>query len=519
MRRIVIALAVVVLTSISALADSLPDEVVRLVNEYWRTKDPSLLTDLTGSANVSKYLFSRGTEQLNLRDLRHDLQASSLSTSSGSTSIVARTAATDFISAAIESGAVTRKTDEKSATFGFNALPIYQLMSRRMPTGCGTINESCRSGVGLYIRGLSGSVTIDTTSTTTPIPANLASLLGVSGAAFLSTGKNLRALSARYEFFVRERDSEKERKALETAAEALRPNATAFLPKLNDLLMALDSKLGIRAASGWQKETLDELNTAESVSRFREILLTRYRVAYQIVAGSPEMQALQAAANGPRLDYIKKQNELLAALLYRKAFTLDYVHQRPSEQPWLHEFRVVVATPLGRKDMQKLATDRDSAVPDVMLTLNGGVSLYNHIPAPTATTTFGRVKSAQTSLALDWSPSAWGTVRPTYTVAYYFQYMVENGVLEFNQEALTPGGSAIPIKLPAAEVLNTKGPIHVGQIRLSIPIGSSGISFPAAVSYSSRAELITGRSFWQGHLGVTYDLSRLKSFLQSTRTP
>jgi hypothetical protein len=121
------------------------------------------------------------------------------------------------------------------------------------------------------------------------------------------------------------------------------------------------------------------------------------------------------------------------------------------------------------------------------------------------------VRDAQASFALDWSPAAWGRVRPTFTAAYYFQYMIENGFLQLNGEAVTPGGSAIPLAQPAMEVLNTKGPIHVAQLRVSIPAGDSGISIPFAVSYASRAELITGRAFWQGHVGVAYDFSNLKS--------
>jgi hypothetical protein len=40
------------------------------------------------------------------------------------------------------------------------------------------------------------------------------------------------------------------------------------------------------------------------------------------------------------------------------------------------------------------------------------------------------------------------------------------------------------------------------------------VTFPAAISYSSRTELITGRPFWQGHVGVSYDFNRLKQLVR-----
>jgi hypothetical protein len=142
-----------------------------------------------------------------------------------------------------------------------------------------------------------------------------------------------------------------------------------------------------------------------------------------------------------------------------------------------------------------------------MLTGNAGVSWFK--PA-TAETPVWRLRDAQFSVGADWSPAAWGALRPTYTVAYYFQYMIENGVIQFTGDAITPGGSAIPLPKAAKEVLNTKGAIHVVQFRVSLPVGN-GVSFPFAASYANRTELITGRPFWQGHVGVSYDFSALKN--------
>ena len=67
----------------------------------------------------------------------------------------------------------------------------------------------------------------------------------------------------------------------------------------------------------------------------------------------------------------------------------------------------------------------------------------------------------------------------------------------------------------AKELLDTKGSIHIWQIRASFPV-SEGVSFPLAFSYSNRSELIKGRSFWQGHFGVSYDFSQLAKKVQKS---
>lgn len=91
--------------------------------------------------------------------------------------------------------------------------------------------------------------------------------------------------------------------------------------------------------------------------------------------------------------------------------------------------------------------------------------------------------------------------------------MHEDGVLQLGGEAITPGGAKIELPGPAMTVLNTKGAIYVVQFRLSVPAGD-GVRFPVAVSYSNRSELITGRGFWQGHIGVSYDFAALKDLLR-----
>ena len=322
--------------------------------------------------------------------------------------------------------------------------------------------------------------------------------------ALLLGDRRISAISARYEFFVRERSASALEKALADTVKELQDAIKPFGPSQIELETRMDSLLG----KGWRTSIVAAMKTnMGTVEAMERVLLEEFRRAYVILIAAPEFAPLYNTALEKRIAVIKAQNKLLAEKLYRKALTIDYVHQRPADQPFLHQGRLVLSTPLGTKP--ETPGSLESAVPGGNLTFNGGLTFYGSTKAPGVK----KLRDAQASAALDWSPRGWGAVRPTYTAAYYFQYMIENGVIEFDREAVTPGGAAIPLPKPAIEVLNTKGPIHVAQIRMSFPIGATGISFPLAFSYSSRTELITGRSFWQGHVGMTYDFSKLRTLL------
>lgn len=75
-----------------------------------------------------------------------------------------------------------------------------------------------------------------------------------------------------------------------------------------------------------------------------------------------------------------------------------------------------------------------------------------------------------------------------------------------------PIGQTVKIGLRSDQPASIR--IHVAQCRVSIPLGSSGVSFPAAVSDASRSELVNGRSFWQDTWGVSDDFSSLKELVR-----
>ena len=514
MRPVIAGLVCLLTAAPVASADQLPSAARAQLQEFLKNHTRDDLVDLTGTDFVSTYILERilGTQpdRISVADIRQDLQGGSLSPRAGGTSIIARPSITDLFSAALESGAIGRKTNDKSATFSVNALPLRQLLGGALPRGCGSLDADCEQGAARWLRGLSGSLTFSPSTVTTAVPETGGSTAPASSTEeFRIGGRVLQAATVRYEMFVRERRTAELEKALDAAAAALQERATAFL----ETEAPFQAALGQLLDAGWKQETIALLErNAQSLERLEQVLLERYRVAYEVVRGNAALEATQNATLKETLAYMSAQNAVLAEKLYRKALTVDYVHERPTDQPTLHQVRLVFATPLGRK-AGALTSGPTLAAPTAMLTVNGGLSLFDPQTAETPT---WKMRDSQFSLGLDWSPRMAGRFRPTYTAAYYFQYMVSNGVLQLTGDAVTPGGAAIPLPKSAKELLDTKGAIHIAQVRASFPVGD-GVSFPLAFSYSNRSELIKGRSFWQGHFGVSYDFSQLTKNLHKSK--
>ena len=483
-----------------AHAGQLPERPRLHLKDFVETGDKEELLNAVGTDMFDDYLVERALaespDKVEISQLRRDVQLGSMTGRAGSTSIVARPSISEFLSAALESGAVARKSDATSLTISVNALMLRQLLSGEIPRGCGSLDDACRHGSGRYLRGLSGSATFSTASGTTTVPGS-----GPDEAAALFNNRQLTALSIRYEMLVRERNSEIAQTALETARKDLQSVAEGFLTTA----APLQTRIGEVMDAGWRAETLRQLQQETSLDRLERVLAQRFQLLYDQIDGMPEVTALRKAAFDKQRAYLSAQNKLLAEKLYRKAFTVDYLHERPTAQPELHQVRVVFSTPVGRKP----DTPTGPTAPPGAFTVNAGLSVFRPEVMPGDG---WKTRDSQVSAALDWTPIRRGVLRPTYTAAYYFQYMASNGVIKFDKTAITPGGAAIPLPKAAIEVLNTKGAIHVAQFRISLP-AAQGITFPLAVSYSNRTELIKGRSFWQGHIGVSYDLAQLKPLL------
>jgi phage tail tube protein FII len=508
-------IGIALLFSSALFAQQFPSNIEQLIRLYWTpsTSDAQrteIRQDLVETDAQRSYLtaFAPSTAErpmetaLALQRFRTDQQIGNASATTAATSVVAKTGVTEFLSAAFESGAVSRKAGGEAITFQFKALPLQQLLTGQKPLGCELAADTCTQGAGKFWNGLAGGVTFNQSNREIALPPALASQL-----SFLRDAGALSALSVRYEFVAR-RPKNELAVALSDAVKDLREKRgaelKAFLVKDSAVQTKLEESM---QRAGFRMRIIDQLAKETTEAGFRRVLAAAYAEVSAAVSRE-EVESLRGLQEKVR----QALNKARAEALFKKAVTLEYLHQRPVNQPQLSQLRAIVSTPLGHKpDGEKRMLTESSAMPNASLSFNFGATLYHHVDAAAQP---GRLRDVQFSSALDFPLGKWGALGyAKATLAGYYQYMKENAVLQFGQDLVTPGAAAIPLPRPAVEVLGTKGHIGVAQFRLSVPLGDSGAAIPFAASWANRSELIKDPG-WQAHIGITYDLGVLTKVLR-----
>jgi hypothetical protein len=234
-------------------------------------------------------------------------------------------------------------------------------------------------------------------------------------------------------------------------------------------------------------------------------------VADYLAAPGHEMDAGKHAAYAKaRQDFLKNEVKFFQDTLQRKLFTLEFTDQRPKDEPEYGSVRFITSFGAGSK-----YTDPESGakVPNWQITLNAAADFYYN----SADVQKDRVlRDFQVALQADRRLWRWTFLnQPTFTLAGYYQRLTDNSVLEFNSDAIAPG-TGIALPKPANVILSgTKGDIGIGQAKLTIPLGNAGVSFPIAVSWSNRTELLNlpGNDV-RGHFGFQFDVDKLLSSLK-----
>lgn len=208
------------------------------------------------------------------------------------------------------------------------------------------------------------------------------------------------------------------------------------------------------------------------------------------------LQNYAAAAQG----YFNVRDQALSSVLFNTTFSASYDFTRAAKQPSQPSLSNLTFVYSGRYNPSK---DGNRIL---QVTANGSSSLYNDLVGSSAS----RLRSAQGSAQLDYTatPST-SNVQAALSGGYYFQYMVSDGLLSLPATALAPG-TAIPISGTASQVLNTKGPIHIGQAKITLSLKNKNISIPFAVTFASRSDLLKA-SRVTGNFGISYDFSSLLS--------
>jgi hypothetical protein len=445
---------------------------------------------------------------------RVDKQVAGEAGNSGTTSLIALSGAPQLLSAALESGVLSQTSDASVATFRLNAAALAKLFHPE--TSCYLLADTCNPTLAQRLKGLSLAASFDQAKPEGGAVSGTAEASGGNGAtgppatAFLAAlrrSREIRSVSLKYELRRRRSLMDSTTAAIwRKKMEEVRP-AAGKVAKSANAIVAMSEVEASRQSEATKKavENLDavagdsNLTHGEKLKKLQAVVeMERQKM---LDAASPETVDRVVNLYENLAEFRAQRNEILHDVLYPAGVSLEYIFQKPAMQAEYSQIRLSVTKPFG-------ATPEEAATganPNGQFTANLGGSFY-HSPAAG----LGSFRDFRGGMQLD-RKIAWkySEARPVFSLAAYGQYQAEKGILEFDQNEVTPIGG-IPIPKPAKLLLDTKGTIVIAQAKLVIPLGDKGVTFPIAISWANRTEFIKAKEVkWQ--FGFTFDLDKVVS--------
>jgi hypothetical protein len=449
--------------------------------------------------------FIQGIEQIRL-----DKQAGASPSSQGTTSMVSKGVASQILSLATEAGALSRTDSKTTSTFRVNPINVARLLSGEtaFQDYCPVYDYQCDGGLRRALEGLSAGVSFYTApgnATTTAGSTGSAGSSGTSNGGVLgASSQTISGWNVRYDFHVRRSVKDKNfgksyRDQFQKVYTDAVKNGVDLGKKGETLTKSLvvcgkDDKTGQCKNSGfdpyqaWLDKYAGQLKSAPG-SEFDSILKNAVKDLVNLAQqyDSTFKNDVQAYATSLST-YLGHRDAQLADFINPITYSIEYDDDRPTNQPSQSTAKFIVsARPAG-----------------FQLTGNFSIQWYDHL----LQSSVNRIRDAQGAVQFDKQFAKDAALSPVLSAGYYYQYMAGNSLLTLPSTALAPGTS-IPLPGNASELLNTKGSIHLGQAKITFKT-KNGISFPLALTFSNRTDLIKATDV-RGNFGITFDLNSLFS--------
>jgi hypothetical protein len=415
---------------------------------------------------------------------RIDKQVGANSGASGTTALASKGVAPAVLNAAFESGAITRTIDGDAVTFGANAESIGRfLLGREILPYCPIASAACSPA---WARNLNAYVSFNTkqgqaevVAGTAPAPVLLANRRQFSAATVRYAIRNPRD--------VRSKEFKTQwlaliQKDMPAFGERLSAKFTAVLNSLTDtdeyraLLNSFVQKLVV-ASSETEILALVRLSFAEIDAHFRAV--------------DPKLDDKLIELLYEYEKYVAAERRISDSLAEKPIWSSEWTYSEPANQPATHNFRLIY-------DIAPKSTVAS-------MTLNfAGTIFHNRQPNT------GRWRDIQIAIQFDRKLADLQNYSPVFTLAGYYQYMLEDSLINIGSGNFIPG-TGIELPGTASTLLAPKGSIFVAQAKLTLNVKNSGMRIPFGFTWSNRTELIKANEV-RGHIGVTFDFDTLVSF-------
>ena len=418
---------------------------------------------------------------------RNDVQTGSSPSASGTTSIVSKGVAAQVLSFATENGALSRIDSKTVSTFRGNPIGITRLLAGdEVFPYCAIYDFACVSPLARILEGSSFNVSFNTLPASSTSSGNAGSPTG--NARILSaSSRQVAGWGVRYDFHVRKKPSEIASNYGKQFDDTVKTSGKAYVNAVQNLLQ----KIPLEQRVAWEAKYVALLQsdaTADKAGFTKALAQAVSELADLGQKADPQFKSASDLVISKMSSYFVSRDKLLADYVNKVTFSISYDDTLPANQPNQSSAKFIL-----------------SARPTfAQITANGTVEWYDQILKASVS----RVRDAQLAFECDKTfGKTDAQVSPSLSAGYYFQYMVDNALLTLPSSALAPGTS---IALPgsASELLNTKGAIHLGQVKITFKVRNSGINIPLALTFSNRTDLIKATEV-RGNFGLTYDLDSL----------
>jgi hypothetical protein len=484
------------LRNIIFVMDSSPDRFIALVaNDVAFQNALAALPKTPDNSPASVATLTSANEN------RPDKQTEAPAKSSGTTDLVEKAGLPAIMAFALESGALTRTINGNGATLSGNLDGLLRVL-----TGRQVLCFDCPGALGTpFVRdlGISASFLVNqqnTTAVPTVGPANPSTPSTVTSVNIPSSVGKLSSISARYQVWnPYDPRSPKFLQAWTSAVTQSKKEIDSASQDLQKTLMAMLVNNPIKSDTTFQGlaasfvETFCQDADTANLPKLRQDFITLFNLTVATARkDDPQFNQKVGDASISLAQYKNLWNKILDNAKGKPLLTFEYVFSKPQTQPNTHDLRVI----LGYTPTKGVG----------LLSINAGVSLYETVPTGAQ---YGRLHDGQISAEYD-RPFMMTSNRipATFSLAAYWQYQPDPGVLNINAGNLAPGTN---ILLPgnAQVLLGTAGSLWVTQAKLAIN-AKSGIKVPIAVKWSNKTDLLSGNKIG-ALIGVSYDFSTLST--------
>jgi hypothetical protein len=449
--------------------------------------------DIKHGTNVTKLVFYVSGYKSFLQaveNARNDVQTGASPATPGSTSIVWKGIAAQVLSVAAEQGASSRTNTANASTFRGNAIGIARLIAGDDPFPyCAIYDFACVSPLARILGGSSFSVSFNTSQNSGAAASSGAP--PTDNSQVLNASPNqISAWGVRYDFHVHKRPSD--------IAKNYGAQFTAAIRKLgDDYIDAVDGlldKIPRDKLADWTAKYVTLLRSDQTGDRgaFIKALSDAVKELADLAQkADPQFKASSDKVVTNMSAYFVGRDKAVRDYVNTITYSLSYDNTRPANQPTQSSAKFIFSARTG----------------SVQTSANGTIEWYDQI----LKSNVSRLRDAQFAVQFDHTfGKSTAQLSPTLSAGYYYQYMVDNALLTLPSTALVPG-TTIALPGNASVLLNTKGSINVGQVKVVFKIRNTGINIPLAVTFSDRTDLLANDNEVRGNFGISYNLDSLFS--------